>query len=167
MTLVSSTQRASAQKTPTQESWRPGQSVPDGHRARKSNDGLSVMVLGGSLFGLAYGSILIYGGLDTLACAVYAGEPDGCIEHHPGFQMIPVVGPFLYAAENRGSQLAVVDGVLQVAGLGVMGIGAAMFASAKPALVLESASHKGESLKLHVLPMIGANANGVAVFGSF
>ncbi len=165
--LLSSTHRSAAQETPTPESWRPGQSVPDGYRARKPKDGLTVLILGGSLFILSYAPILIYGGLESLACASYAGQPGGCSLHNPGFEMIPLVGPFLYATENGGSPLAMLDGILQVSGVGVAVIGAAMFVSAKPVLVPETASHKNEPLKLRVLPMIGANANGVTILGTF
>ena len=167
MSIVSSTRRSDAQETSTPQSWRPGQSVPDGYRVRKSNDGLTVMILGSSLFIASYAPVVIYGGLETLACAVVAQQPDGCTLHSPASQMVPLVGPFLFAAQNGGSSLYIADGILQVTGAGVAAIGAAMLVSAQPVLVPETASQKGESLKLHVLPMVSARANGVMVIGSF
>jgi hypothetical protein len=178
--LLSTARRCAAQETPepdvehasSADAWRPGDPAPPGYRVQPSDAGLPFVILGGSIFVATYVTALGYGAISSLACTVesstYGG--DRCSPRAPGLMMIPFVGPLLYVHANDGqvgTTFYATDSILQVTGLALVVVGAAVFAISKPELVPETTSHKNALTKLNVLPMIGGVTNGVMLSGSF
>jgi hypothetical protein len=133
-------------------------------------------IITGTLFFLgSYIPMLGYGGLASLVCGALDSEGSGsCDPPNPGFMLIPIAGPFMFAGQANtdmsGTEraLLITDGFVQLAGASLILVGVLENASAKPRVVpRENSDHDHAARPFRVLPMIQANAMGVSLSGSF